>query len=157
MSNWEKWTKKYVWDTDKTPFFIAIDNLTKLQAKRELFLYIIFVGTPFGVLAFISLIAISRTQNFGYLVYLIYSITILSALYLLITTKNQYSAFYVATAPIALILHLYINGFPSKLHEIEECVLLVFLLLWLKYGMRIIRMTKHFPEMEEGIPKPPLF
>ena len=155
MSNWEKWTKKYVWDDEKTPFFVPVDKLTKLQAKKELFLYIIFVGTPIGLLGFVSLAAVTRQENIGYLLFLIYAMSILASLYFLHTSKNQYAAFYSATVPIVLLLHLIVNGFPSKLHEIEQGLFLVFLLLWLRYAMRIVRMVKQFPEMREGVITPP--
>ena len=67
MSNWEKWTKKYVWDENKTPFFIPVDKLTKLQAGKELFLYVVFVGTPFGLIGFLSLATISRAESIAML------------------------------------------------------------------------------------------
>ena len=72
MSNWEKWTKRYVWDSDKTPFFVPIEKLTKLQARKELFLYSVFVGTPIGLLGFISLVGITRQESIGYLLFFIY-------------------------------------------------------------------------------------
>jgi len=155
MSNWEKWTKKYVWDENKTPFFIPVDKLTKLQAVKELFLYVVFVGTPFGLIGFLSLAAISRAESIAYLLLMIYSVSVLVALFYLQTTKNHYAAFYTATAPIILLLYLILNGFPPKLHEIEQGVLLVFLLLWLRYAMRIIRITKRYPDMREGVLLPP--
>ena len=155
MSNWEKWTKRYVWDSDKPPFFVPIEKLTKLQARKELFLYIVFVSTPIGLLGFISLVAITRQESIGYLLFFIYAITILASLYFLLTTKSQYAAFYSASAPLALLFHLVVNGFPSKLHAIEQGFLLIFLLLWLRYAMRIVRMAKRFPEMREGVLLPP--
>ena len=155
MSNWEKWTKKYVWDNEKTPFFISVDKLTKLQAKKELFLYLVFVGTPFGLIGFMSLGGITRGENFGYLLLLIYSVTVLISLYFIGTTKSSYAAFYSATAPLALFFFLLIDGFPPKLAELGQAILLIFLLLWLRYAMRIIRICKRFPEMREGVATPP--
>ena len=155
MSNWEKWTKKYVWDENKTPFFVAIDKLTKYQAKKEIFLYVVFVGTPFALIGFVSLAAIAWQDSLGYLLMMFYSVAVLVSLYYLNALKNKYAAFFSATAPIALLLHLFVNGFPSKLHEIEQALLLIFLLLWLRYAMRIIRMCKRFPEMREGVVTPP--
>jgi len=155
MSNWEKWTKKYVWDENKTPFFVPVDKLTKLQAGKELFLYVIFVGTPFGLFGFISLAAIAREESIAYLLMLIYSVAVLISLYYIQTLKHKYAAFFSATAPLVLLLHLIVNGFPSRTHEIEQALLIVFLLLWLRYAMRIIRIAKRFPEMREGVPTPP--
>lgn len=157
MSNWEKWTKKYVWDDNKTPFFVSVDKLTKYQATKEIFLYVVFVGTPFGLIGFVSLAGIAKAESIAYLLMMIYSVSALIALYYLHTVKNQYAAFYAATAPLVLLLHLFINGFPSKLHEIEQGLLLVFLLLWLRYAMRIIRIAKRFPEMRDGVVTPNSF
>lgn len=155
MSNWEKWTKRYVWDDDKTPFLVPVNKLTKLQARKELFLYIMFVGTPIGLLGFVSLAAITRQESIGYFLFLVYAVSILASLYLLHSAKSQYAAFYSATAPLVLFLHLIVNGFPSKLHAVEQGLLLVFLLLWLRYTFRIVRMAKRFPEMREGVMLPP--
>ena len=155
MSNWEKWTKKYVWDDEKTPFFISIEKLTKLQAKKELFLYLLFVGTPFGLIGFMSLAGITRGEHLGYLFLLIYSVTIMISLYFLSATKSSYAAFYSATAPLVLFLFLLIDGFPPKLDEVGQSALLVFLLLWLRYAMRIIRICRRFPNMREGVATPP--
>ena len=155
MSNWEKWTKKYVWDDEKTPFFISIEKLTKLQAKKELFLYLLFVGTPFGLIGFMSLAGITRGEHLGYLFLLIYSVTIMISLYFISVTKSSYAAFYSATAPLVLFLFLLIDGFPPKLHEVGQSALLVFLLLWLRYAMRSIRICRRFPNMREGVATPP--
>ena len=155
MSNWEKWTKKYVWDDDKTPFFISVEKLTKLQAKRELFLYLLFVGTPFGLIGFLSLAGMTRGEHLGYLLLLFYSITIFISLYLIFGTKSSYAAFYSATAPLVLFFFLLFDGFPPKLHEVGQSALLVFLLLWFRYAMRIIRICKRFPNMREGVATPP--
>ena len=155
MSNWEKWTKRYVWDSDKTPFFVPVAKLTKLQAKKELFLYIVFVGTPIGLMGFISFVAIARQESIGYLLFFIYAVTILASLYFVFAAQNRYAALYSATAPLVLFFHLVVNGFPSKLHAIEQGLLLIFLLLWLRYAMRIVHMAKHFPKMREGVLLPP--
>jgi hypothetical protein len=80
---------------------------------------------------------------------------VLISLYYIQTLQHKYAAFFSATAPLVLLLHLIVNGFPSKTHEIEQALLIVFLLLWLRYAMRIIRIAKRFPEMREGVPTPP--
>ena len=147
MSNWEKWTKKYVWDDEKTPSLYRSTNSPQATGE-ELFLYIIFVGTPIGLLTFVSLAAVTRQENIGYLLFLVYAMSILA--FTSFTHRRANTAFYSATVPIVLLLHLIVNGFPSKLHEIEQGLFLVFLLLWLRYAMRIVRMAKKFPEMREG-------
>ena len=155
MSNWEKWTKKYVWDDDKTPFFISVEKLTKLQAKKELFLYLLFVGTPFGLIGFLSLAGMTRGEHLGYLLLLFYSVTIFISLYFIFGTKSSHAAFYSATAPLVLFFFLLFDRFPPKLHEVGQGALLVFLLLWFRYAMRIIRICKRFPNMREGVATPP--
>tara|TARA_A100001037_G_C15139237_1_gene632776 strand:- start:1353 stop:1826 length:474 start_codon:yes stop_codon:yes gene_type:complete len=155
MSNWEKWTKKYVWDDEKTPFFISVEKLTKLQAKKELFLYLLFVGTPFGLIGFMSLAGMTRGEHLGYLLLLFYSVTVLISLYFISGTKSSYAAVYSATAPLVLFFFLLIDGFPPKLHEVGQSALIIFLLLWLRYTIRIIRICRRFPDMREGVATPP--
>lgn len=155
MSSWEKFTKKYVWDTDKTPFFVPVEKLTRLQARKEIFLYVMFVGTPFALLGVVSVAGITRQESIAYLLALLYSVSVLAALYYIQTTRHQVAAFYSGTAPLAIFLHFLVNGFPPRIHAVEQGLLLVFLLLWLRYTMRIIRVTKRYPEMREGVLKPP--
>lgn len=155
MSSWEKFTKKYVWDSDKTPFFVPVDKLTRLQARKEIMLYVMFVGTPFAVLGIVSVAGIVRQDSLAYLLAMLYSVSVLAACYYVLTMRHQLAAFYTGTAPLAIFLHFLINGFPPRIHAIEQGLLLVFLLLWLRYAMRIIRMTKRYAEMREGVVKPP--
>ena len=155
MSSWEKFTRKYVWDTDKTPFFVPVARLTRMQARKELLLYIVFVGTPFLFIGVVSVAGIVRHESVAYLAVLGYAVSLIGALYYLLSARHTVAAFYSGTAPLAILLHFVVNGFPSKLHAVEQGLLLVFLMLWLRYSMRIIRITKQYPDMREGVPKPP--
>ncbi len=46
MIAWEKYVRKYVWDDDKTPYFIPASKLKRDQADKEIFLYCFFLATP---------------------------------------------------------------------------------------------------------------
>ncbi len=35
--SWDKFIKRYVWDDIKTPYFVSVAKMTKVQAGYELF------------------------------------------------------------------------------------------------------------------------
>ncbi len=154
-ASWEKYVRKYVWDDDRTPYFFRVDQLNKAQANKELFLFVIFVATPFALVAVMSFVAVTReTGGIAYLFVLVYAFTIVMAVFLLNGTKHPLAAMWSATAPLAILLYLITSGFPPKLHAIEQGLLLVFLMLWLRYTVRVIRITRRYPAMAEGDIKP---
>ena len=48
MLNLEKYFKKYIWDDERTPYFVPASRMTRRQADYELHAYAIFVGILFG-------------------------------------------------------------------------------------------------------------
>ena len=53
--DWHSYIKKYVWDDNKTPYFVPVKKLTKSQADHELFAYTFFIALLFAILSIISL------------------------------------------------------------------------------------------------------
>ncbi len=43
--NWEKLFKRYIWDDDRTPYFVPAARMTSKQADYEVFAYTIFLGS----------------------------------------------------------------------------------------------------------------
>ena len=51
MVIWEKYVRKYIWDDQSTPFLVKVKDLSQAQASKELFLFAIFLATPFSLLS----------------------------------------------------------------------------------------------------------
>ena len=53
--SWDKFVKKYVWDDNKTPYFVRVAKMTKVQARYEIFSYSLFLAVLFAVISVASL------------------------------------------------------------------------------------------------------
>ncbi|NKB60029.1 MAG: hypothetical protein GKS00_27265 [Alphaproteobacteria bacterium] len=110
MIIWEKYVKKYVWDDDKTPYFIPVSKLMRDQADKEIFLYCFFLAIP---AALINAVFVSELYkgDFGNLALGLYGTSILACVVYLKIRKSTYSALFAISAPIVLLLHFAVNGF----------------------------------------------
>ncbi len=110
MIIWEKYVKKYVWDDDKTPYFIPASKLMRDQADKEIFLYSFFLALPAALLnaAVVSELLSGRTGNVAVG---LYGIAILLSAVFLKFRKSTYSALFAISAPIVILLHFAVNGF----------------------------------------------
>ena len=108
--DWDKYFKRYVWDDDKTPYFISASRLNRRQAEYEIRAYAILAGFLFGLLAVFTLSAnapMGRSVGAS-----LYSLTMVMACVLLAFTRNYLVAIYCALAPLAIVVYLSIHGFP---------------------------------------------
>lgn len=111
MIVWEKYVKKYVWDDDKTPYFIAASKLKRDQADKEIFLYCFFLATPAALIiaAFVS--ALYERGELNNLALSLYGASILICAAYLKFSKSTTAALFAISAPVVLLLHFAINGF----------------------------------------------
>ena len=77
----------------------------------------------------------------------LYAFSILCAAISLHLRKNVGLAVYTVTAPIALLLYFAIDGFPAKLHTIEQLGLVIITLIWLRYSLRVVAIAKAYPRL----------
>jgi hypothetical protein len=110
MIIWEKYVKKYVWDDDKTPYFIPASKLMRDQADKEIFLYCFFLVIPAALInaAFVSELYKGEFDN---LALGLYGASILVCAIYLKIRKSTYSALFAISAPVVLLLHFAVNGF----------------------------------------------
>jgi hypothetical protein len=147
MVVWEKYVKKYVWDDDKTPYFIAASKLKQDQASKEIFLYCFFLATPAALIvaAFASvLIENGVIEN---LALGLYGASMLFCAAFLHIRKSVTAALYTISAPIVVLLYFAINGFPPKLHFVEQIGVIIAVLLWLRYTFRVVAVAKVHPDL----------
>jgi hypothetical protein len=149
--DWENLFKRYVFDDAKTPYFVAVARLNRAQARSELFAYTLFLSVLLGV---IGVVALSPAlPHRGALGVPLYAFAGVGAAVVFGFTKHLAAAAFCATAPVAALLYFAIYGFHSDLATGDRAVMVVIVLLWLAYSMRVLRIAKAYPNLPE--PEPP--
>jgi hypothetical protein len=110
MIIWEKYVKKYVWDDDKTPYFIAVSDLKQDQAGKEIFLYCFFLAIPTALIVAVIVNALS-SGDFSNVTLGLFAASILAGAAYLNIRKNTSAAFFLISAPIVILIHFAVNGF----------------------------------------------
>lgn len=110
MIIWEKYVKKYVWDDDKTPYFIAVSDLKRDQADKEIFLYSFFLAIPATLIVAVIVSTLS-SGDFGNVTLGLFAASILAGAAYLNIRKNTSAAFFLISAPIVILVHFAVNGF----------------------------------------------
>jgi hypothetical protein len=146
--DWEKLFKRYVFDDTRTPYLVAVARLTQRQARYELFVYTLFMGVLFGVLAVASIS--TALPHRGALGVPIYALSVVWAAIALGLTRHAWAAAYCACAPVAGLLYLALFGFHPNLGPWDKALLVVVLLLWLRYSWRVMTIVRTYPDMAPG-------
>ena len=145
MVVWEKYVRKYVWDDDKTPYFIAASKLKQDQANKEIFLYCFFLATPAAMIVIAFARVLYEHGAIGNFALGVYGASILICAAFLHFRKSVTAALYAIGAPIVVLLYFAINGFPPKLHLVEQSGMVIVVLLWLRYTFRVVAIAKVHP------------
>jgi hypothetical protein len=141
--DWEKLVKRYVWHDERTPYFTRVRNLTALQAGYELLAYCLFTGVFFGVLSVAGLS--DKLPHGGAKVVPIYAFSVACAAVLLGILRQGAAALYCAAAPLAMLAYFAVFGFPGDLSGMDHALLVMIMLVWFAYSLRIIAVTRAFP------------
>lgn len=149
--DWQSFIKRYVWDDNKTPYFVPVHKLNKNQAENELFSYTFFIAMLFAVIAIISLTD-NAPHGKSYSVAL-YAISVSCSAVLFGVTKHVYAAYYFATAPLAALAYFLLGGFPPDLATIDKLVLTAVTLCLLRYSMRVVAIAKTYQDMPGDAPR----
>ncbi len=146
--SWDKFVKRYVWDDIKTPYFVRVAKLTKVQAGYEIFSYSLFLAILFAVISVASL-SDQAPQGRSEVVS-IYAFCVVCGAIVLAMTKSSAAALVCASAPLAAILFFFLEGFPSGLGTIDKYVLVTVTLGLLAYSTRVVAMAKAYPNMPDA-------
>ncbi len=145
--DWEKLVKRYVWDATRTPYFTRVARLNRVQARYELFAYVLGIGVLFGV---VTLASLSTTlPHGGSAIVPIYAFTALCAAVLLGLTRHPGAAIYCATAPLAALGYFAAFGFHPNLGPPDKILLVVLMLGWCAYAWRVVAIARAFPGLPE--------
>lgn len=143
MLEWDKLVKRYVWDDTKTPYLVPVARLTATQAGNELTFHTLLAGVVFAVVAVVSLS--ERLPHGAAAVVSLYAFSGVCAAVVYGITKYTYAAVYCATAPAAGLIYLLFYGFHPELGWADKVLLVALLLLWLRYGWRLLAIARSFP------------
>lgn len=151
--HWDRFLKRYVWDDETTPYFVPVEKLTRRQAGSELTAFAVFLGCMFAVLAVVTLSSSApggRSAGMS-----LYSFTLVCAAVLLATTRHYYAGLYCSSAAPAVLIWIYLFAHHPGLDTIDHIVIVTFGLLWMRYGLRVIAITRDYEHMPEGEEPPP--
>lgn len=146
--DWDKLFKRYVADDVKTPYFVRVERLTQKQARSELFVYTLFMGVLFGVIALASIS--TDLPHGGALAVPVYALCVAGAASMLGMTRHPWAAAFCATAPVAALMYFVLFGFHPNLGNGDKVLLIVIVLVWLRYSWRILAIVKAQPGMPRG-------
>ena len=136
--------KRYIWDDDRTPYFVPASRMTRKQADHEIFAYTIFLGILLSIVCLAALPHAGTSE-----VIVIYAFSAIVGTVVLSVTKHPYAAWYCGTVPAAFLLYLLVYGFPASLAPIDHFVLVAFAMVWLRYAYRVIGIARAYPAMPE--------
>ncbi len=147
--SWDKFVKKYVWDDIKTPYFVRVAKMTKVQASYEIFSYSLFLAVLFAVISIASL-SDQAPQGRSEVVS-IYAFCVVCGAIVLAMTKSSAAALVCASAPLAALLYFFLGGFHPGLGTIDEWLLVAVTLGLLVYSTRVVALTKAYPNMPDAV------
>lgn len=149
--DWESLVKRYVYNPAKTPYFTAVNRLSRSQARSELFVYTLFLVILMGVIGVAALSP--RLPHDGAIGVPVYALSVAIVAVVLGLTKHVAAAAFCATAPVAALLYFVLYGFQRDLGTGDRIVLIVIALLWLRYAWRTLQIAKAYPALPDAGPR----
>jgi len=144
----DKYFKKYVWDDERTPYFVPVERLTRSQASYELHFYALFVGV---LCAVVSLAALSSKLPHGSTpIVSLYAFTVVCAAVLLGLGRHPWAAFWCATPPVAGLAYFAVYGFHPNLGTQEKVLLVVAMIAWLAYCRRLVAVARAYASLPQS-------
>jgi len=145
----DKYFKKYVWDDERTPYFVPVARLTRRQAAYELHFYALFVGV---LCAVVSVVALSDKLPHGNAVIVsLYAFSVVCAALLLGMSRHPWAAIWCATPPLAGLAYFAAYGFHPNLGTQDKVLLVMAMIAWLVYDRRLLAVARAYA----GLPQPP--
>ena len=142
--DWPGLVKKYVWNEEKTPYFVAAARLTPAQARSELFTYaFLLVILASGVMLVAGFgLGSGRVGILGSPGAALYALTLAVAAVALSLRAHAAAALYCATAPLALLIGRALDVIRPGMTTGEQRLLGLVSALWLLYAVRVVRIAR---------------
>lgn len=144
----DKFFRKYVWDDQRTPYFVPVERMTRGQAGYEIRFYAIVTGVLFAVVALAALS--NRLPHGNAQGVSLYAFTLVCATLLLGAAVSVWSALYCASAPLAALLYFALFGFHANLGVGDKTLLVGAMVLWVFYCRRLVAIVRAYPSLAES-------
>jgi hypothetical protein len=143
--DWIALFKRYVGDDVRTPYFVAVERLSRVQANYELFTYAVLLTVIFGVIGVASLSP--GLPHGDTLVVSVYAFIVAGSAVAFGITKSPIAGAVCASAPVGVLLYFVIFGFHPDSATGDKLVQIVILLLWLRYSWRVVKIGRAYPTL----------
>ncbi len=142
--DWDGLFKKYIWNDQTTPYLTAVPDLNQRQGKNEIFVYSLFLGVFFTVVALLTLgkAQLQYGSGVGF-----YSFTVVCAAVIFGILKNYHAALYLSATPLVSLAYILLYGFGSEREKIDTIIVAGILLLLLRYSLRIVAVARAYPTL----------
>lgn len=148
--DWVALFKRYVGDDVRTPYFVAVERLSRVQANYELFTYTVILTALFSV---IGLASLSPSLPHGDTVVVsAYAFIVAGSAVAFGITKSPIAGAVCATAPIGALIYFMVFGFHPGAAAGDKIVQVVIVLLWLRYSWRIVKIARVYPTLPSAPP-----
>jgi hypothetical protein len=148
MMSWERFIKRYIWDDERTPYLVPVARLTRRQADYEVFAYTLFLGLLYSLVAIVALspAAGGRSELIA-----IYAFSVVCAALTFGILKSPLAGLWCAASSLVGVVIYLLTGFGSGLAWIDHLLIIGFMLVWLRYSLRIQALSRTY----ETLPDPP--
>lgn len=149
--NFQDFVRKYIWDEEKTPYFRSVRRLTKVQADYEIRFYTLILSIVFIFMEMITASVWSQSGGILSGAAALYCVSVIGAAFMIWREKDSRAAWYLLGAPVAAGLNFMSDaGFHAELQSFDKYVLIFFCLLWLRYGVRVVSITKAYDDLPQS-------
>lgn len=151
--DWYRYVRRYFWDDETTPYFIPVNKLHRKQADNEIFIYCLFIILLFGAITLISMTGKAPYgRSFGAS---LFAFCVTCGGLALGMTKDFYAGVFCALAPASALAFALSFNLQPDMELLDRLLLIGFSVLWLRYGLRVINVTRAYPDLPEPPPEPP--
>ena len=134
---------KYLYDKDKTPYFTAPKDMTVAQSQYELFSYGVFIGTISLFVGIAALVTYLKTNENIYMVWTALNLGILLSIHLTIKKSILFCSYVIAFVPLLFFILLMHEAISNGSSFLKLAFLSVLILMFIKYGIRLIKIVYH--------------
>ena len=144
-TDWPSFVKRYVWNSEKTPYFVKVENLTQPQAASELKLWGLFVFIAGFVLAFALLVGRIPPGPSAFAGSWAFVVS-LAALTLLML-RSPAAAIICASGPVGLALKAITSGISAQPSLMNTLFFVTLMGAFAYYGYRAFRICQAFDNL----------
>ena len=142
--DWVGLFKRYVGDDIKTPYFVAVGRLTRMQARlRAVRLHAVPGRAVRRRRRGVAVARLCRTAST--LGVSLYAFLVAGAAVVFGFSKHPAAAAVCASAPVGVLIYFTLFGFHPNAATGDKILQVIIALLWLRYSWRILQIARAYP------------